>query len=430
MPPSRVRLVSRLPEVAALLALGWLGWAVAGHAPMGPSLGAAVTVLLAARLVAQWRTPREDASAASWARRLSLRGRPSFPGGPLGFEALVFVLASAGLLYLVLRGAPAGAPADAAGYAGYAPLEALFPRASALGEGLSWLHGVHAAGVARAAGLLFALLLLLGALRSLDGVSRRIAGLLAIPAFAAAGYAACLGSAGAESAGLVSLVLGVAFALRYVLSPGGGLGWLAAYFAAVLLFGATEPPHAPVAVVLVSLGVLLSRRSLGGASGGWIPAGMAATALVLSVWVASVGLHAMQPALQAEAASQEPGIVLLADEAPVREPASVETTSGEGSPFVAWEALRGALLAGSPAGLALGFCALAWVGVMVRRRSGTPQGRLLAEMFLGVLVAAASLLLWAGLSGGQVDPAAHLLVDVVLISAAAYLARWWSGVVG
>ena len=102
--------------------------------------------------------------------------------------------------------------------------------------------------------------------------------------------------------------------------------------------------------------------------------------------------------------------------------------------FDGWSNVRESFPSKSLAGFLVVFGLAMVASVRVRRQCATLQGRMLAELFILLLVMAAVEFVVACLSGGALDIVKNLfaftlLVDIVAIMAASYAAKWWTDIV-
>ena len=116
------------------------------------------------------------------------------------------------------------------------------------------------------------------------------------------------------------------------------------------------------------------------------------------------------------------------------EEASGASPGSKSQSFAIWSSVRESFPSKSLAGLVATFSLATLAVVRVRRRCDTLQGRILAELFLLLLVMAAVDFMVVCVAGGALDVVKHLfafnlLVDMLVIMAAAYLGKWWKAVV-
>ena len=116
------------------------------------------------------------------------------------------------------------------------------------------------------------------------------------------------------------------------------------------------------------------------------------------------------------------------------EKASGLSPAAQSHAFDAWSNARESFPSKSLAGFLVVFGLAMRAGIGVWRRCATLQGRMLAELFILLLVMAAVEFVVACLSGGALDIvknlfAFNLLVDIGAIMAASYAAKWWSDIV-
>ena len=116
------------------------------------------------------------------------------------------------------------------------------------------------------------------------------------------------------------------------------------------------------------------------------------------------------------------------------EEASGLSPGAQSHAFDIWSNAREDFPVTSLGGLVVVFGLAAGAAVTVRRRCGTQQDKMLAELFLLLLAMAATEFVVTCVGGGALDVVKHLfvfnlLVDMAVIMAASYVSKWWANVV-
>lgn len=355
---------------------------------------------------------------------------------------------------------------------------------------------LRALGILHAAAFLAGLALALVATRTLPQPSRWISAILMLLVFTDVGYVAYLNSLYREPAAMVFLTLSGGCALLYIRARKPSLELLLAYFVAAALFVAAKPQYAPQAILLAVFGMLLSRRWSWKSYRRWVSVGMAAMLCAVGAWsytaqpdslsratlynlvFSDLLVHSPTPKAELVALGLDPALAkwtgtdAFDSSAPIKDPAfeedffshvtpatlaefyathpermmgllnraalqgiALQPAQGDhDSAFAAWSNLRELLPLGSLAGLAFILATAASAGVLVRRRCGRLQDKLLAELFLFLVAMAAVQFVVVCLGGGTLDIVKHLfafnlLLDMAVIMGVSYAAKWWSDVV-
>jgi hypothetical protein len=116
------------------------------------------------------------------------------------------------------------------------------------------------------------------------------------------------------------------------------------------------------------------------------------------------------------------------------EEASGASPGAKSQTFALWSSVRESFPSKSLAGLVAAFSLATLAAVRVRRRCNTSQCRMLAELFLLLLVMAALDFTIVCLASGALDVVRHLFVfnllaDMLVIMTAGYMGKWWTTVV-